>query len=47
MINVARPYLPQFDKYINKIKELWDNHWITNNGKFVQELEEKLKDYLK
>ena len=46
MINVTKTYLPSFDKYTTVLKRAWDKAWITNNGELVQELEQKLKDYL-
>ena len=46
MINVTKTFLPDFDDYINTLKRAWDNAWITNNGELVQELEQKLKEYL-
>lgn len=46
MINVTKTYLPDFDKYVSVLKRAWDKAWITNNGELVQELEERLKEYL-
>lgn len=46
MINVTKTYLPPFEEYTAVLKRAWDKAWITNNGELVQELEEKLKDYL-
>lgn len=45
-ILVTRASLPPYEEYIEAIKPLWDSHWLTNMGKFHQELEEKLKAYL-
>ncbi len=45
-INVTRSSMPSFDEYCNEIKDIWDSRWLTNHGEKVQELEEKLKDYL-
>jgi dTDP-4-amino-4,6-dideoxygalactose transaminase len=47
MINVTKTYLPPFEEYTSLLKRAWDKGWITNNGELVQELEQKLKDYLK
>jgi len=47
MIPVTKPYLPnvkEFDEYINSI---WERQWLTNNGPLVNELEIRLKEYLK
>ena len=46
IVNVTKSYLPPLEEYIKRISEIWDSHWLTNNGKFAQELEKKLKDYL-
>lgn len=46
MINVTKSFLPPFEEYQDKIKGIWDNTWLTNNGPLVRELEDKLKDYL-
>src|SRR6185503_3238027 len=46
MINVTKAFLPDrkdFDKYIDGI---WDRVHLTNHGPLVNELEEKLKDFL-
>ncbi len=47
MINVTKTFLPPFEEYISILKRAWDREWITNNGELVQELEHKLKEYLK
>lgn len=46
MINVTKSYLPPIEEYTNRISEIWDSHWLTNNGKFAKELESKLNEYL-
>ena len=46
MINVTKTYLPPFEEYSLILKRAWDKAWITNNGELVQELEQKLKEYL-
>lgn len=38
--------MPPFDEYSALIKELWDNRWLTNMGKFHQEFQLKLREYL-
>ena len=45
-INVTQPSMPVYEEYINEIKELWDNKWITNNGNKYLKLENMLKKYL-
>jgi dTDP-4-amino-4,6-dideoxygalactose transaminase len=46
MINVTKTFLPPQEKYNDILKRAWDKNWMTNRGVLVQELEEKLKNYL-
>lgn len=46
MINVTKPFLPPIEEYVEKLYGIWDKNWLTNQGPYVQELEEKLKDKL-
>jgi dTDP-4-amino-4,6-dideoxygalactose transaminase len=46
MINVTKPYLPDVEKYKKYVEKIFCSGWITNNGPMVQELEEKLSEYL-
>jgi len=46
MINVTKTFLPPQEEYNAILKRAWDKNWITNRGVLVQELEEKLKQYL-
>jgi len=43
---VTRTSLPPYEDYIEKIKTLWDSHWITNMGTNHGLLEERLCEYL-
>lgn len=47
MITVTRPELPPFGKYSRYLKKIWKTRWLTNNGEYVQLLEERLKTYLR
>lgn len=47
MINVTQTFLPPQEEYQAILKRAWDNKWLTNRGELVQELEGKLKNYLK
>ena len=31
-IQVTRSSMPEFEEYIEEIRELWDTHWLTNMG---------------
>lgn len=46
-ILVTRSLMPPYEEYIKEIRALWDSHLITNMGIYHQELEKRLKDYLK
>lgn len=46
MINVTRSSMPPFDEYIEEIKPLWENRWLTNMGDKHNRLESELKHYL-
>lgn len=45
-ILVTRPLLPPIEEYEKKVKEIWENNWITNNGPLEREFQEKLKEFL-
>jgi len=46
MINVTKTYLPKKEKLLGYIDKIYDSGWITNNGPLVNELEERLAEYL-
>lgn len=45
-ILVTRSSMPDYDEYINEIKDMWDNHWLTNMGPKHKQLQAMLKDYM-
>ena len=45
-IFVTEPSMPNLDDFTEKLKEIWDSKWLTNNGKFHQEFEKKLAEHL-
>lgn len=45
-IYVTQPSLPKIDDFILYLQEIWDSKWLTNQGKFHQEFEKKLGEYL-
>lgn len=47
MLNVTKSFLPPIDEYMMHIQRCFDNQWLTNRGDLVQELEEKLANYLR
>ncbi|MGG7213220.1 DegT/DnrJ/EryC1/StrS family aminotransferase [Clostridium nigeriense] len=46
LIQVTRSSMPEFEEYIQEIRELWDSYWLTNMGVKHKELEKRLLDYL-
>ncbi|TDE16555.1 DegT/DnrJ/EryC1/StrS family aminotransferase [Dyadobacter psychrotolerans] len=47
MINVTKTFLPDQEKYLQYVREIWERGYLTNNGPLLQQLESELKDYLK
>lgn len=45
-IQVTRSSMPEFQEYLEEIKDLWDSHWITNMGEKHKKLEVELLKYL-
>lgn len=46
-ITVTSPLLPDLEEFHELLKEIWSSKWITNNGRFHQQLEKELAEYLK
>jgi dTDP-4-amino-4,6-dideoxygalactose transaminase len=46
MIPVTKPFLPPIESYQTLIQGIWERRWLTNNGPLVNELEDKLRQYL-
>lgn len=46
-IQVTQSSMPEFEEYIDEIKDLWESHWLTNMGTKHKTLESRLLDYLK
>jgi dTDP-4-amino-4,6-dideoxygalactose transaminase len=46
MIPVTKPFLPPREEFQKYLKGIWQREHITNNGPLVQELEQKLQEYL-
>jgi len=47
MINITKPFLPKLEEYQKYLEGIWEREWLTNNGPLVNDLELKLKAYLK
>ncbi|MBW8042181.1 MAG: DegT/DnrJ/EryC1/StrS family aminotransferase [Planctomycetes bacterium] len=44
-IYVTRPFLPPLEEFCNGLKEIWDNHWLTNDAPIVQRFCRQLSNY--
>ncbi|MCX6271424.1 MAG: DegT/DnrJ/EryC1/StrS family aminotransferase [Bacteroidetes bacterium] len=45
-IYVTQPSMPPLEEFTAYLKDIWESKWLTNNGKFHQELESALAGYL-
>jgi dTDP-4-amino-4,6-dideoxygalactose transaminase len=46
-IYVTQPSMPEFNEYIEEIRDIWSSRWLTNTGIKHKQLEARLVDYLK
>ena len=46
IITVTSPLLPNLDEFHDRLQQIWDAKWITNNGQFHKQLEKDLAEYL-
>jgi len=46
-ITVTSPLLPDLNEFNEYLKDIWNRKWVTNNGKYHQQLEAALAEYLK
>jgi dTDP-4-amino-4,6-dideoxygalactose transaminase len=45
-VMVTRASLPPLEDYLGYLRQIWDSHWLTNNGPLVRELEQQLSQHL-
>ncbi len=45
-ISIIRSSMPPLEEYVDEIRSIWENTWLTNNGPKHVELKEKLRQYL-
>lgn len=45
-ILIAQPTLPDLNEFVKSLEVIWERKWLTNNGEFHQEFEEKLAEFL-
>ncbi len=46
VLHVGRPNLGDRQRFLERINEMLDRRWLTNNGPFVQEFEKKIAEYV-
>src|ERR1039457_5628578 len=46
-VYVTRPVLPDLEKLLPKLREIWESQWISNNGPQHELLEKRLVQVLK
>ncbi len=44
-ILVTRPFLPSLEEFMEGVKEVWDNRWLTNNGPMVHRFTRELSNF--
>ena len=45
-ILVTQPVLPPLNEFIPYLEDIWQSKWLTNNGKYHQEFEKQLAEFL-
>lgn len=45
-VYVTVPFLPPLDEFIPYLRKIWEKKWLTNDGPFHREFEEKLAEFL-
>lgn len=45
-IEVTRPSMPPYEEYIEEIRPIWENRWLTNFGPLHEKLAAQLADFL-
>jgi len=44
-IMVTKPFMPPYDEFCEGLKEIWENHWLTNSGPILRRYQNELKTY--
>lgn len=42
-INVTSPLMPDLDDYVQKLQQIWESKWVTNNGQMTLALQKALQ----
>lgn len=43
---ITQPFLPPLEEFIPFLEDIWESKWLTNQGKFHNQFEKELCDYL-
>jgi dTDP-4-amino-4,6-dideoxygalactose transaminase len=43
-VYVTRPFLPPLEVFAERLKEIWDGRWLTNNGPVLRRFTQRLSD---
>lgn len=43
---VTKPQMPSLSEFIPLLADIWENRWLTNNGKYHEEFEKQLAEFL-
>ncbi len=46
LLHVGRPNTGSREQFLERVNDIWERKWFTNNGPYVREFEQKLKDFL-
>jgi len=44
-IYITKPFLPPLEEFIEGLREIWGNHWLTNRGPLLRRYEQMLSEY--
>jgi len=45
-LHVGRPNIGSHERFLERVRRMLENRWLSNNGPFVQEFEQRLADFL-
>ena len=46
VLHVGKPNIGRYESFIERINDMFERRWLTNNGPFVQEFEQKVANFL-
>ena len=46
IVNVTQPVLPDLDDFVDSLRDIWSSKQLTNNGRYHQEFERQLAEFL-